>query len=289
MVNPARLQPVMTDVALARLESKMFRIAFNLSLMLSVVIAAGAISFAASQPAETVLGDCAVGDSTAQVLVRVAPDGHNFFVMSVGNAVSSQSFNLQTACPLQLAKTQTAQLKVEAVDPADANNVVTGFSVAAADGDIKWVSVWLNKNAGRWSLRGEWIVEKFNHKELGERDESQTFSFDAGGILKRVAKRNNIEGVKTTCAQGCCVVWQTRTLVTEEIEKLSWNPTLRTADRKTFKKWYFAQHGDGLFNIAKKVFGNPQKLTTLIRLNPELQKQETLDDDQKILVEDFTQ
>ena len=251
-----------------------------------VIVAAGAIAFAAGQPLETALGECASGADSVRVSVReISGETAGTLVVSAGGAGSRQSFNLQTPAYAKMLKTLIAPVTIAAVDQSDANNVVAAFGVADADGDAKSICVWLNKSNGRWTCRGEWAVEKFNHKELGEKDEKQACAFDSGGILKRGVKRNKVEGVKTTCAQGCCVVWQSRTLVTEELETLAWNAETKRAERKTYRRWYVTQHGDGVLSIAQKVFGNPAKLTTLLRLNPELQKQETLVDDQRILIE----
>ncbi len=251
----------------------------------ALVLAAGVIRLAAGQSVETLLGESAVGGDTIRVIARDTGDGVCTLAISAGSETSRQSFNVQTACLPKLEKASPSGLRVEAVDPSDANNIVASFSTKNADGDSKWIGVWLNKNNGRWALRGEWSVDQFNHKELGEKDEKHAFAFDAGGILKRGVKRNNIEGVKTTCAAGCCVVWQSRTLVTEEIETLAWNPETRAAERKSYRRWYVTQHGDGILSIAQKMFGNPARMATILRLNPELQKQESLEDGQRVLIE----
>ena len=76
-----------------------------------------------------------------------------------------------------------------------------------------------------------------------------------GGVLRRAVVRQNVEGIKTTCPQGCCVTWQSKTLLTNELETLRWNGTTHAAERQTFQKWYVTQYGDGLMSIAQKVFG----------------------------------
>lgn len=257
----------------------------TLASIFTLALAASAISFAAGQSVETPLGQCAAGGDLLALTLREDADGPSVLVIAAGNATSRQSFNLQTPCLPQLDKSLEAPLKLEAVDAADPTNLVAGFGIHYASGDAKWVSVWLSKSTGRWTLRGEWSVEKFNHKELGEKNETQTFAFDAGGVLRRSTSRNNIEGIKTTCAQGCCVAWQSKTMVTEEIEKLAWSEAIHSIERKTFQKWYIAQYGDGVMSIAKKVHGDPSRMTTLLRLNPELQKQEKIEENQKVLVE----
>ncbi len=259
----------------------------TLASIFAFALAASAISFAAGTSVETPLGQCVAGGDTITLSLREDAAGKSVLVMAAGNATSRQSFNLQTPCLQQIDKTLAAPLKFDAIDAADSNNLVAGFGTHCAAGDTKWVSVWLSKSAGHWTLRGEWSVEKFNHQELGEKNESQTFAFDAGGILRRSVSRNNIEGIKTTCPQGCCIAWQSKTMVTEELETLAWTETTQSPERKTFQKWYIAQFGDGVMSIAKKVHGDPSRMTTLLRLNPQLQKQEKIEENQKVLVEQF--
>ncbi len=236
------------------------------------------------QPVETPLGQIAAGADSIQVLLREDSSGEKSLSISAGSETSRQGFFLKTPCAQTLNKKLATALKIEAVDSSDTNNLVATFGVDETGGDAKWVGVWLSKVNGRWALRGEWAVEKFNHKELGEKSETQSFAFESG-VLKRSTSRNNIEGIKTTCPQGCCVAWQSKTLVTEEVETLSWNKDLRAVERKSFRKWYVAQYGDGVISIAQKVFGNPEKLATLYRLNPGLEKQDKVVEGQKILVE----
>ena len=77
-------------------------------------------------------------------------------------------------------------------------------------------------------------------------------------------------------------------MVTDEVETLVWNSATRLAERQTFQKWYVAQPGEGVMSIAVKIYGSPERMTTLLRLNPGIQKQEKLNDDQKIVVENYT-
>jgi len=235
--------------------------------------------------ADTTLGECSAGADTLQILLRENPDGKRIFALSAGTRTSHQSFNLQTPCPADLNKKLAAPLRIEATDPANPFSVIANFSIDAQSGDAKFVSVWLLKSADRWTLRGEWSVDKFNHKELGEKNETQSFAFQPGNILRRSVSRNNIDGVQTTCPQGCCKIWQTKTLVTEEVETLAWNESERAAERRTFFRTYVAQYGESLLTIATKIYGDPMKISTLYFFNPQLQKQETLNEGQKIIVE----
>jgi len=258
------------------------------AFILIFAVTAGALSFASGQSTETPLGQCVIGGDTVDVSVQDGAEGKRVLAMSAGSASTRQSFTLQTPCLEKLDTSLGALVKIGAVDALDPENIVAGFGIAGMDGDAKWVSVWLNKNGGRWTMRGEWAVDNFNHKELGEKKETQTFTFEANGILKRSASRNNMDGIKTTCAQGCCTVWQSKTMVTDEVETLVWNSATRLAERQTFQKWYVAQPGEGVMSIAVKIYGSPERMTTLLRLNPGIQKQEKLNDDQKIVVENYT-
>ena len=261
----------------------MLRIA--LVSILAILVAAGAIAFASGQSTETPLGQCSAGSDTLSVILREGSDGKTALAISVGSASSRQSFNLQMPCPPQMEKALVEPLKISAVDAADANSVVAEFATKGATGEMQFISMWLHKTSGRWELRGEWSVEKFNHQELGEKTETQAFAFESGGILRRCAIRNTMEGIKTTCEQGCCVTWQSKTLVTQELETLGWNGATHAAERQTFQKWYVTQYGDGLMSIAKKVFNDPSRMTTLLRLNPALQNQEKLEENQRVLVD----
>jgi hypothetical protein len=251
--------------------------------MLSLCFASAASTPVA--PVDTVLSECSVGSDTLQLILRELSDGKPNLIISAGTSTSRQSFALQTPCLDQLNKKTFVSLKVEATDPKNSSSLIVSAGIDAATGDVKSVTLWLIKVNSRWNLRGEWCVEKFNHQELGEKNESHAFAFNADSTLTRRASRNNIEGIQTTCPQGCCKIWQSRTLVTEELETLAWNESNRTIERKTFQRWYVTQFGDSLLSIAIKVFGSPEKISALYYLNASLQKQTTLETNQKVLIE----
>jgi nucleoid-associated protein YgaU len=251
------------------------------ALALNFTPHAGSVS---AESTDTVLNEMTSGGDTFQVLQRIGADQRPLLAITAGTATSRQGFNLQTPCLEKQNAALALPLKVEASSAKSSNGVVVTFAVGSASGDARGVALWLRKINRRWTLCGEWSVDKFNHQELGEKNERQAFAFESAS-LRRSVSRNNIEGVQTTCPLGCCKIWQTRTLVTEEVETFAINESSGTAERKTFQKWYIAQAGDGLFSIASKVYGNPARLSSLIFFNPQLQKQEKLEDGQKVLVE----
>jgi hypothetical protein len=234
---------------------------------------------------DCVLSECAAGGDSLQFILRESVNGKTVFAISAGNNSSRQGFNLQTPALEKTNKKPVMPLKIDSIEPRNASSLIATVAIDSESEDAKWISVWLVKSGNRWTLRGEWWVEKFNHKELGEKNETHAFAFNGDGTLTRRASRNNIEGVQTTCPQGCCKIWQSKTLVTEEVEILAWNDSERTLERRSFQRWYISQYGDSLMSIAIKVLGSAEKMTTLYYLNPALQKQTSLELNQKVLVE----
>jgi hypothetical protein len=227
--------------------------------------------------------DRPLGQTTVNgVAVNVWLHGQQFAVGVAG----AQNLLLATQ-PLDKMKPELAvPVQVLAQTP-DAVQFVLGFAVESESGDTRWVAAWLRKNSAtaHWTDCGEWTVERFDHKEQGERNERHGFEFIGENALRRAIVRNNIEGVQTTCPQGCCKIWQSKTMNTQELETFAVKAATGRAEIASIRRWYLAGPDDALFAIAAKVYGNVARFVTLQALNPELQKQEKLVEGQRVLYE----
>lgn len=187
-------------------------------------------------------------------------------------------------CALLVAPLLLSQFAVRA--DAEANQrVETSTSVDAA-GDRRDAAKWMRRAGSEWLAVGEWSVEIFNHREQGEKKETQSLSFESNGDLRRRVKRENIEGIETDCGQACkCKVWQTRTIFTEEDELYRWSESARKAERIAYQKWYITQPEESVFSICKKLNIAADRFVHLYRMNPEVQKMEKLPEGYRLVVE----
>lgn len=160
------------------------------------------------------------------------------------------------------------------------------FTLPGAAHTSRALTVLLTKSApsDAWTVQCEWIADKCED-DSGSKDELQTISADATGVITRRVHRLNVENISYELPCKCCTALQTRTMETQEDETLSWNATTKSFERRTFRKWYITQPGEGLTNVARKALGDPTRLSRLYTLNPDLRQATTLADGQKVLVE----
>lgn len=155
--------------------------------------------------------------------------------------------------------------------PAHASRALTVLLTKAAKSDA-------------WFVQQEWIADK-SEDDSGSKDETQTFSVDAVGAITRRVHRMNVDNISYELPCKCCTAIQTKTMETQEEETLAWSATSSSFERRTFRKWYITQPGEGLVNVARKALGDPTRLARLYTLNPELRQAATLAEGQKVLVD----
>ena len=183
---------------------------------------------------------------------------------------------VKIAAPLKLSARQ--------VLPGGGAQIALTFVLQDNAADAREVCVWLRQAAGGWVLCCEWSVERFKHEERGEKNETQTVAFAEDGAIKHSVKRENVEGIETTCGQACkCKIWQTRTVFSDEEELLEWNEASRKVAGRSFRKWYVAQPEENVLSIARKL--GLENFTALYYLNPGLQRLDKLPDGCRLLVE----
>ena len=165
-----------------------------------------------------------------------------------------------------------------------ADAVLLSFKITDGAQAERSLAVLLVKVSAVWSLGGEWLVEKSADDATGSKDETQTFTAVAGGLLRHV-HRNVVENVSFTLPCGCCNAIQTRTIVTDADETYVWNDASAADERSTFQKWYIVQPGEGLLAVARKALGDPRRLARIYALNPQLRGNAAVNEGQRVLVE----
>src|SRR5262245_22305710 len=73
---------------------------------------------------------------------------------------------------------------------SEASQRIETSSSVSASGDKCDTAKWMRRDGSEWIVVSEFKVETFNHREQGEKKESQTLAFEANGQLRRRVKRD---------------------------------------------------------------------------------------------------